>query len=258
MKTDDELILVERPTPGIVRLVLNRPERRNALSMALMAQLKEVLAMIMAEECVRVVLLRGAGPVFCSGLDLQEAAADDSHRSAAIVAETLRIFAGLPAVTVAVVHGAAVGGGAGLMAACDFVVAERDAKIGFPEVRLGLVAALIMAFLRRQLRERHLRELLLGGELISAERALEMGLVNRVVPNGTGEQAAAKFVRAVFQGAPGAIARTKALVARTGDSIDREIETALQFHLEARTSDEAKEGIGAFLKKCVPSWERGQ
>ena len=254
MNADEKLIILERISPAVSRLVLNRPQRRNALSIALMRQLRSVLIAAAADESLRVILMRGAGPAFCAGLDLEEAAADELHHSAGVVAECLRALVAVPAVTVAVVHGAAMGGGAGIMAACDHVVAEENAKIGFPEVRRGLVAALILAFLRRQLRDRDLRELLLGGGVISAEKALAIGLVNRVVPSGTGDAGALEFVREVLQGAPGAIARTKTLLARSGDSIDREIETALHSHLEARASDEAKEGIAAFLEKRPPRW----
>ncbi len=143
-------------------------------------------------------------------------------------------------VTIATVHRAAVAGGAGIMAACDFVVAAEKTKIGFPEVRRGLVAGIVMTFLRRQLRERDLRELLLASELIDAGRAREIGLVNRVVPASELEAAAQKIAASVLQGAPGAISNSKRLIEELwSTSVKQDIERALRHHLEARESDEA-------------------
>src|SRR5205807_10565833 len=113
---------------------------------------------------------------------------------------------------IAAVHGAAVAGGAGIMSACDFIVAAEKTKIGYPEVRRGLVAGLVMTFLRRQVGERSTRELVLGGELIDAERAREIGLVNRVVARDELMNEAHKFADSILQGAPNAIAQTKRLI----------------------------------------------
>jgi methylglutaconyl-CoA hydratase len=189
-------------------------------------------------------------------LDL-EAAADSSkaHATAEMVAGMLLALAETRLVTIAMVHGAAVAGGAGIMSACDFVVAAERTKIGYPEVRRGLVAGLVMTFLRRQLRERDLRELLLASELIEVERAREIGLVNRVVPVGELENEAQKIAASVLQGAPGAIANSKRLMeALWSTSFQEDIELALRHHLEARESAEAKEGIAAFNEKRPPNW----
>lgn len=141
------------------------------------------------------------------------------------------------------------------MSACDFVIAAERTKIGYPEVRRGLVAGIVMTFLRRQLRERDLRELLLASELIEAERAHEIGLVNRVVPVGELEGAAQKIAASVLQGAPGAISNSKRLMeALWPTSVKQDIERALHHHLEARESAEAKEGIAAFNEKRPPNW----
>lgn len=141
------------------------------------------------------------------------------------------------------------------MSACDFVVAAERTKIGYPEVRRGLVAGLVMTFLRRQLRERDLRELLLASELIDAQRALEIGLVNRVVPVSELENEAQKIAASVLQGAPDAITNSKRLIEELwSTSVKEDIECALRHHMEARESDEAKEGIAAFLEKRAPNW----
>src|SRR3982751_5250826 len=176
------VVLIEKQTPQITRITLNRPERRNALTIELMTDLATAIENAAEDPSMRIAILRGAGKAFCTGLDLQEAAVKDPHDTAEAAARLFLALAETRLVTIATVHGAAVAGGAGIMSACDFVIAAERTKIGYPEVRRGLVAGLVMTFLRRQVGERNLRELVLGGELIEAARAKEIGLVNRVVP----------------------------------------------------------------------------
>jgi methylglutaconyl-CoA hydratase len=141
------------------------------------------------------------------------------------------------------------------MSACDFVVAAEGTKIGYPETRRGLVASLVLTFLRRQLRERDIRELLLGGELIDAKRALAMGLLNRVVPHDGVMPEALKFADSVLQGAPNAVLQTKRMIEELGStSVKQDLELALKHHMQARGSAEAREGIGAFNEKRKPNW----
>lgn len=250
------LVLVEKQSPQISVVTLNRPERRNALTIELMTELTEAIEKAAADEIQRVLILRGAGSAFCTGLDLNEAAEmRKAHASAEMVAKTLVTLSQTRLITIAMVHGAAVAGGAGIMSACDFVIAAERTKIGYPEVRRGLVAGLVMTFLRRQLRERDLRELLLTSELIDAKRAQEIGLVNRVVPPNELENAAQKIAVAILQGAPGAIANSKRLIEELwSSSVAEDVALALRHHMEARESDEAKEGIAAFLEKRPPNW----
>jgi enoyl-CoA hydratase/carnithine racemase len=141
------------------------------------------------------------------------------------------------------------------MSACDFVVATERTRIGYPETKRGLVAGLVMTFLRRQLRERDIRELLFTGELISARRACEIGLVNRVVSPNELERETQKIIDAVLQNAPAALASTKDLIEELwSSSVKEDVERALRHHMEARESAEAKEGIAAFLEKRSPNW----
>ena len=237
-------------------LTLNRPERRNALTIELMSELSDALEAASAEPRQRVLVLRGAGPVFCAGLDLQETTVvEKAHRSAEMVARTLLAISQTRLITIAQIHGAAVAGGAGLMSACDFVVAAERTKIGYPETKRGLVAGLVMTFLRRQLRERDIRELLFTGDLISAERAREIGLVNRVIAPNELENETEKIVAAVLQNAPSALANTKKLIEELwSSSVQEDVERALRHHMEARESGEAREGIAAFLEKRAPNW----
>src|ERR1700726_1934921 len=177
------VVLIEKQTPQITLVTLNRPERRNALTIELLNELIAAIKVASEEPKERLLILRGAGAAFCTGLDLKEAADQTkAHATAEMVARTLVTLSQTRLITIAAVHGAAVAGGAGIMSACDFVVAAERTKIGYPEVRRGLVAGLVLTFLRRQVRERDLRELLLTSELIDAGRAREIGLCHRVVP----------------------------------------------------------------------------
>src|SRR5437899_4562837 len=174
------VVLIEKKSPQTTVVTLNRPERRNALTLELLTELCSAVNVASEEPEQRVLILRGAGAAFCTGLDLKEAAdTAKAHATAEMVANTLIAVSQTRLVTIAAIHGAAVAGGAGIMSACDFVVAAERTKIGYPEVRRGLVAGLVMTFLRRRVGERNMRELLLGSELIEAERAKEIGLVNR-------------------------------------------------------------------------------
>ena len=250
------VVLIEKQTPGITVVTLNRPERRNSLTIQLLNELISAIKVASDQPAERVLILRGAGEAFCTGLDLK-AAADQTkaHATAEMVAKTLVAIAETRLVTIAAVHGAAVAGGAGIMTACDYVVAAERTKIGYPEVRRGLVAGLVMTFLRRQVRERNLRELVLGGELIDARRALEIGLVNRVVARDEVMNEAQKFAESVLQGAPNALTNTKRLIEELwSTSVEEDVDLALKHHMQARESAEAREGIAAFNEKRSPNW----
>jgi methylglutaconyl-CoA hydratase len=249
------VVLIEKQTPQITLLTLNRPERRNSLTVELMTELTAAIENAASDPKQRILILRGAGKAFCTGLDLQEATKVDPHVTAETVARTLLALAETRLVTIATVHGAAVAGGAGIMSACDFVIAAERTKIGYPEVRRGLVAGLVMTFLRRQLRERDLREVLLASELFDAERAREIGLVNRVVPSSELQAEAERIAASVLQGAPGAISNSKRLLEELwSTSVREDIERALRHHMEARESPESKEGIAAYNEKRPPNW----
>src|SRR5467141_4560012 len=250
------VVLIEKQSPQTIVITLNRPERRNALTIELLTELCAAIKVASDEPQKRVVILCGAGAAFCTGLDLKEAADQTkAHATAEMVANTLIAISQTHLVTIAAVHGAAVAGGAGIMSACDFVVAAERSKIGYPEVRRGLVAGLVMTFLRRQVGERNMRELLFSGDLIDPARARENGLVNRVVVPDDLMNEAQKFAASVLQGAPGALAQTKRLVEELWwRSVKEDVDVALKYHMQARESEEAREGIAAFNEKRKPSW----
>ena len=247
------VVITEKKSPKITVVTLNRPERRNALTIELLMELTAAIKTAETEADQRVLILRGAGFAFCTGLDLK--AKGPVRATAEMVAKTLISLSQTRLITIAAVHGAAVAGGAGIMSACDFVVAAKGTKIGYPEVRRGLVAGLVMTFLRRQVGERHLRELLLGSELIDAERAREIGLVNHVVAENELMTKAQKIADSALQAAPGALAQTKRLIEELWwSSVKQDVGLAQKYHLEARESSEAQEGIAAFNEKRKPKW----
>lgn len=252
------VVLIEKQSPQITVVTLNRPERRNSLTIELLNELVASIKVASDQADERVLILRGAGAAFCTGLDLKEAAdRKKAHMTAELVAKALTTLAETRLVTIAAVHGAAVAGGAGIMSACDFVVAAEKTKIGYPEVRRGLVAGLVMTFLRRQAGERNMRELVLGGELIDAERAREIGLVNRVVAPDQLMIEAQKFADSVLQGAPNAIVQTKRLIEElSSTSVKEDVDLALKHHMRARESAEAREGIAAFNERRKPNWTK--
>jgi methylglutaconyl-CoA hydratase len=250
------VVLIEKQSPQVTVVTLNRPDRRNSLTIELLNELIAAVKVASDQPDERILIFRGAGAAFCTGLDLKEAADQNkAHATGEMVATALITISQTRLVTIAAVHGAAVAGGAGIMSACDLVVAAEKTKIGYPEVRRGLVAGLVMTFLRRQVGERNMRELLYTAELIDAAGAKEIGLVNRVVAPEEVMNEAQKFAVSVLQGAPGALAQTKRLVEDLWwHSVKEDVDIALKYHMEARKSDEAREGIAAFNEKRKPNW----
>lgn len=247
-------VLESHPRPGLTVLTLNHPEKRNALGIPM---LESLCAALTRARDGRVLVLRANGPVFCAGLDLNEARDHSlAGRSGELVRDALAAIYTSPCVTIAAVQGPALAGGAGLVAACDIAIASMDATFGFPEVRRGLVAGLVMTFLRRQLGERHARELLLLGEAISAERAAEISLITRAVPTALLEEVVDACVVNALKGAPGAIQDSKALLdALWHHPIAEDFDAAHEIHARMRVSPEAQEGMSAFLEKRRASWD---
>jgi len=255
---DQPLVLHQTIEPSITLITLNRPEKRNALNIPLLQALQSMLENLRLDHKQRVIIVNGAGPVFCAGLDLLEAIhLESENESSSLLAQVLSSIYQMPQITISAVHGAALAGGAGLACACDYVVAAKGTRFGFPEVRRGLVAAQVTALLRRQLGERQLRELILFGESIEADKAKEMGLINRVVSSEDLMSAAIEAAKIAQKGAPGAIHQTKILIeALSTRGIEDDLDIAMEFHHEARHSVEAVEGIKAFMEKREPNWNQ--
>lgn len=251
-------LLIEHPNEATAVLTLNRPDRRNALNIDLMERLGAALDELAADPQRRVVILRGAGPVFCAGLDLHEAADTSlADRSSDLVARIFQALGESPLVTIAAAQGAAMGGGGGLLACCDLVIATDGLRVGFPEVRRGLVPALVTGVLRHRVRDADLRELFLLAEPVPADAARRMGLVQRIVPESDLLDEALRLAATVQQGGPEALRETKRLLALARGTTDAALQTAALASLkQVRTRPEALEGLAAFRERRPPAWTR--
>ena len=257
---DFQRICVER-VESVARVWLDRPEARNAFDDRMIAELRHALADLSGSEDVRVIVLGGRGLTFCPGADLRwmEAMArydlEDNLGDAHAMADLFFIVHGSPKPIVARVHGAALGGGSGLVAACDIAVAASGTRFGFPEVRLGLVPAVIAPYVLARIGESAARELFLTGEGFEAARAAEIGLIRRVVPEEDLDAAVERVVKGLLSAGPRAVAAAKRLIRdvawRQVDDVQRHTEELIA---ALRMSSEGQEGMRAFLEKRKPRW----
>lgn len=253
---------VSRAVRGHVAvLTLDRPERRNALSRALRADLTDALAWAEAEPAVRAVVLTGAGKAFCAGLDLAELegtltyAEAEHQRDSEALARLYLLLLTLSKPVIAAVNGPAVAGGAGLVTACDLAVMGRGATIGYTEARIGFVAALVGVLLARQVGEKHVRDLLLSARLVGAEEAQRMGLVNAVVADDEVLESACARAAELARNAPGSLALTKRLLLEApGLPLEEGLARAVAINVSARSGAELAEGVRAFLERREPAW----
>jgi methylglutaconyl-CoA hydratase len=262
MNPTPDLVLYEARPPAVL-LTINRPDRRNALSRGLIAALTAAFARARDDPAARCVILTGAGSVFCAGMDLaelQESLAAPSEASpvwddALRLATLYDLIYTLPKPTVAAVNGAAVAGGAGLVTVCDLALAAPEAKLGYPEVRRGLVAAMVMPHLLRHVGERTARYLLLTGDLIDSAEAVRCGLVNAVAPADQLLDRAAAWTRSLAEGGPLALARTKELL-QTFSKQAVSLEEAARASAAPRLTEECRQGLEAFFARRPAPWVR--
>ena len=241
---------------GVLVLRLNRPEKRNALNGSLVEALDAALQAAEKDEEARVVLLRGEGPDFCAGADLEELETTTAKGPEASLAEARRLGALFvrmrrhPRPIVAAVHGKALAGGCGLATACDLVLSHEDAQFGYPEVRLGFVPAMVMAILRQKLNERAAFELVTMGDRVSAGEALRLGLVNKVFPRGSFELSVEGFARELARRPGEAVHLTKGLLYELAElGFEEGIERGAQVNVQARETRDCRVGVQAFLQK---------
>lgn len=240
---------------------MNRPEVRNALSLALRTELLQVFTAVRDDANVRAVVLTGTGAAFCAGLDLQELKAapgktaeehrDDSRALGALFGA----IAHCPVPVIAAVNGHAVAGGAGFVAAADLAVMSDGATYGFTEVKIGFIPALVSALLLPRIARNVANDLFLTGRLLSADEVLAAGIVNEVVPPDDVLPRALEIAALIGENAPGAVRATKALMLELGAPVLTEaLELAASRNAEARLNPELAEGIAAFFEKRHPSW----
>lgn len=254
------MLTVATDARGLARVTLNRPEKHNAFTAETILELTHAFATLGADPTVRAILLAGNGPSFCAGADAgwmreQAAAGDEANRADAMrLSDMLATINDCPKPVIALVHGKAYGGGMGLAACADMVVATPDAEFRLSEVRLGLTPATISPFVVAKIGQSHARRYFLTAESFGAEQALAMGLAH-VVSDEPAAQVEAWFAQLLL-GAPGAIADAKSLIRDVSDrpiSFSLRSETADRI-ADRRASPEGREGLQAFLDKRKPTW----
>jgi enoyl-CoA hydratase/carnithine racemase len=250
--------VVVRLEPPAARVVLNRPERRNALSLALMRELVQVLDELRAAEGVRAIVIEGAGTAFSAGHDLSEMVGRDSafyeelFDVCTVLMETIHR---VPQPVIARVHGIATAAGCQLVAACDLAVASEEARFATPGVKIGLFCSTPIVPVSRAVGRKRALELLLTGEPIDARTALEWGLVNRVVPVTELDAAVAELVERVAASSPFVVALGKeAFYAQVELDEPRAYELTKNVMATNASAADAQEGFCAFLEKRSPTW----
>lgn len=246
---------------GVERLTLNRPDVRNALNDEMIAELTHWAARVREHRDVRAVVLTGAGGTFSAGADLGwmartvEYSHEQNLQDATLVARMFFALDTLPIPLIGRVQGAALGGGAGLAAVCDIVVAEEPAVFGFTEVKLGIVPAVISPFVLAKIGRSAARELFLSGIRFSADRAREIGLVHRVVPSADLDDHVDRYVRDISSAGPEAVAAAKSLIREVWGRTPEQVAMSMAQTIAARrVSAEGQEGLRAFLEKRKPTW----
>lgn len=258
--TNYRFLNTERRGP-VEYLTLNRPDVRNALNDEVIAELAAWASAIRTERDVRVAVLAGAGSMFSAGADVSWMAKaitftqEENILNAQALSEMFASLDRLPIPLIGRIHGAALGGGVGLAAVCDVVVADENAVFGFTEVKLGILPAVISPFAIAKIGRSAARELFLSGARFPVTRAKEIGLVHRIVPAANLDAAVDDSVREFLSAGPEAIAASKALIAHVADlSVDEARPHTARAIAERRVSPEGQEGLRAFLEKRAPQW----
>ena len=256
-----DFLEIERRGPALW-LWLNRPQLRNALNDLVLNSISNALKAAEKDPACRVVILAGRGAAFCAGGDLarmERAATMTQTRSKAEAGRFAKLLYRMhtyPKPLIARVHGAAYAGGMGLAAACDLLVAAEDAEFCLPEVKIGLVPAMISPYIVRAIGEQQARRYVLTGERLAAREAHRLGFVHECVPLAELDACVEKFAQQLAQCGPGALARSKELLRKVAKApiSPRLGETTARVLAETRTGGEAREGIRAFLEKRRPRW----
>lgn len=247
--------------PPVARVTLNRPDRHNAFDETLIAELTDAFTRLGADPAVRAIVISGAGPSFCAGADLgwmarMAAATHDENLADGRRAQRMfQAIASCPKATIARIHGAALGGGSGLAAACDIAIAADDVKFAFSEVRLGLVPSIIAPYVVEKIGLGAARALFVTGERFPAAEAHRLGLVQQVVAPDALDAAVQRTIDAVLSSSPDAVAAAKRLLADIANNPPDEAADATVACIAARrASPEGQEGIRAFLEKRKPAF----
>jgi methylglutaconyl-CoA hydratase len=239
---------------GVAHVTLNRPEKRNALNPELVRALHQALDRAAVDEAARVILLRGAGPDFCAGLDLTGIAAEstsmDRLGDAQRIADLLLAMRRNPRPIVGAVHGRALAGGCGLATACDLLLASESAQFRYTEVNIGFVAAVVTPLLRRSVSEKHAFELLALGDAISAREAHRIGMLNHVWPDAEFDTRVEEYVSSLARKSASAVTLTKSLLYHIdGMPLETALQSGVFVNALARGTADAQRGIQQFVDK---------
>lgn len=244
---------------GVATLSLNRPEVRNAFNAELIAAITDAVSSL--PDDVRVLVLRGEGKAFCAGADLEwmRSMANYSHEDniadSSQLEKMLSAIDSSPVPVVGRIHGAAIAGATGLVACCDYAVAEESTIFAFTETRLGLAPAVISPFVLRKVGYSFARAMFLTAERFDAKRAYEVGLVHRVVPDDRLEDAVQDVVESLLKAGPDALHEARTLLDRVWGRTPEEVsELTVQTIARLRVSEEGQEGVASFLDKRPPNW----
>jgi methylglutaconyl-CoA hydratase len=246
---------------NLATITLNRPEKRNAISTQMMAELQTALDEI-EKSHARVGILTGAGKAFCAGMDLDMLACiakqspaenqEDSRR----IAKLFRRIWSFPRPLIGAVNGAAFAGGCGVATLCDFTLAVPEAKFGYTEVKIGFLPAIVSVFLTRQIGEKRCRDLLLTGRILEAAEAKEFGLVSEVVPADRLMARAHELADLLIAASPSSLTRSKhLLVSSAAPAVDHDLQRAILENARIRCTPDFQEGLASFLEKRKPVWQ---
>jgi methylglutaconyl-CoA hydratase len=240
----------------IARITLNRPDKRNALDAEIVREIKAALDEAAIDPDVRVIVITGAGKDFCSGADLaalqkiSEATVMENVEDARNLAELFTAMRRHPRPIVAAVRGRALAGGCGIATACDLVLASESAQLGYPEVNIGFIPAMVMAILRRSVSEKRAFELITRGEIINAQAAVEMGLINRVFADDEFDARVEAYVAELAAKSASAVSLSKNLLYHMDAmAFETAIEAGVQLNAITRMTEDCKRGVERFLKK---------
>ncbi len=255
-----ETARVERQGP-VARVTLCRPEIRNAFNEVMIRELREVFAGLKDDDQVRVVVFTGEGKAFCAGADLHwmgrvlKYTYEENYQDSLYLAQLMREIYELPKPVIGRINGPAIGGGTGLVAVCDVVVAADSAVFSFSEVKIGLVPACISPYVLKRVGERYGREYFITGERLTAQKAVECGLANRAVPIDELDRVVDGYVERLVTSGPRALATCKRMVRQVAEmSLDEAGPFTAEMIARLRMSDEGQEGMAAFLERRKSAW----
>jgi len=247
--------------PPVARIILNRPEVHNAFNAVMIRALTSALEEIKNRAGIRVLVLTGQGKSFCAGADLNwmreiiNYSFEENLRESRELADLIYQLNELSLPTIARINGATIGGGNGFHAACDIAIASEEAIFSLSEVKIGLIPAVISPYVIRRIGESRARQYFLTGERISAKRAEEIGLIHRVVPALSLDEAVEETIKMLLSSGPQAIRRSKEIIQRVPRmSLEEAREYTARIIAELRVSPEGQEGMAAFLEKRKPEW----